>query len=413
MEEKNMTHKAHLLRSGLALALVMMLALVLGGLRAAPVGAATEATSWLPASSLSDGSRQAIYPDVVVDSNDVAHVVYSDTPDFSSSSRVIYVNNRGGSWSAPKVLFKDVKFADRPRISTKSANGKIYIGVVMKGRNGDAFSTRIYYRHSVDGGASWRAQQIVTNVPSYEPALVLDNNGKPHVIFSKAEPDGQFQVYYTTNPGTGWTAPVKLSNLNTTYNNYPAVGYTLQNGVLTLHVLFMGQNGGELTKTVFYTRKIGAAPWTNPVVRQGSAANFPDLVTDRGSKVYATWQSYTDQLNYEAFYSESLDNGTTWSSPTVVGTNGGSLDARPAIGRKSGGALELLFDTNYQSTDQRADMYHRNRGANETSWSGFSPVFRAGGQSLETEVAGGPYTFVAVWHDSSINNAYRIFVSKR
>jgi hypothetical protein len=406
-------HKVTLPRNSFALALVMMLALVLGGLRATPAGAAPEATKWSQANSLTTGSQQAVYPDVVIDTNDVAHVVYTETPDFSSSARVMYVNNRGGNWSTPKSLFSGVTLAERPRISTKTANGRIYLGVVMKGRTGDIYSSRIYYRHSLDAGQSWKAQQTVTNVASYEPALVLDNNGKPHVTFSKVEGDGQFEVYYTAKTGSSWTAPVLLSTVDATYSNYSTIGYTYQNGVLSLHVLFMGQNGGELAKTVYYTRKVGGAGWTAPLVRQGSAGNYPDVITDRVSRVYATWQSYTNELYYEAFYSESLDNGANWTPPAVTGTGGGSLDARPAIGRKSGGALELLFDSNYQASDQRGDIYGRSRGATSTSWSGFSPVFRAAGQSLEVEVAGGPNRFFAVWHDSSINNVYRIFVSSR
>ena len=48
----------------------------------------------------------------MIDSQNVTHIVYTQTPDFNTSRIVRYINNRGGSWSAPVTLSAPGLFAD-------------------------------------------------------------------------------------------------------------------------------------------------------------------------------------------------------------------------------------------------------------------------------------------------------------
>ena len=89
------------------------------------------ADGWSSAQQLTNDDI-AIYPDIVIDSQNVTHIVYSQTPDFNSSEVVQYINNRGGSWSDPVTLSAPGLFAEFARLSTLTLNDKVYLALVFK-----------------------------------------------------------------------------------------------------------------------------------------------------------------------------------------------------------------------------------------------------------------------------------------
>ena len=102
----------------------------------------------------------------MIDSQNVTHIVYTQTPDFNTSRIVRYINNRGGSWSAPVTLSAPV-YLPIGRLSTVTLNGKVYLALVFKAKIGNNVNSRIYYRLSTDGGVSWGAQEQISNVTSF------------------------------------------------------------------------------------------------------------------------------------------------------------------------------------------------------------------------------------------------------
>src|SRR4051812_38099903 len=96
-------------------ALLLVAALVAGGLAASAPQVARAADGWSSAQRITS-DEIAINPDMVIDSQNVTHIVYTQTPDFNSQRSVRYINNRGGSWSDPVTLSSDDLFADLGRL---------------------------------------------------------------------------------------------------------------------------------------------------------------------------------------------------------------------------------------------------------------------------------------------------------
>src|SRR5262249_18293664 len=150
---------------------------------------------------------------------------------------------------------------------------------------------RIYYRLSTDGGVTWSAQEQISNVTSFEPAVRLDDTGQPHVVFSH-QAGSALDMAYITKVNGSWAAPVLLNTSRKAFNRDTSIGYTRANGTLTLHVVFMGgKNGDQANKRIYSVRKVGGGAWEAPRLRQSnSGGGFPKLVTDFQSKVYGDWQ---------------------------------------------------------------------------------------------------------------------------
>ncbi len=127
------------------LALLLIATLLASGLARPMPHVAHAADGWTSAQRLTN-DKIALFPDIVVDSQNVTHIVYTQTPDFNTSRIVRYINNRGGSWSAPVTLSAPGLFADLGRLSTVTLNGKVYLALVFKAKTGNNSTSRIYCR---------------------------------------------------------------------------------------------------------------------------------------------------------------------------------------------------------------------------------------------------------------------------
>ncbi|MBA3469915.1 MAG: hypothetical protein H0T53_09750 [Herpetosiphonaceae bacterium] len=384
------------------------------------MNSARAAGTWGAAFALTPADRGAIFPDIAVDSTGVIHVVYVETSTDLNGARIIaYTNNKSGSFSASRSLSAPLNFASDPNISVTTLNGvpKVHVTYSARTDAGSNLTTHIYYAVSTNGGTNWAAgASIAPSVVGYTPSIHVDPTGVAHIVFGGYEGlnGGQpiINIYYGTNTTGGWVVQkIASRDDGNSYNSFPAINSTYINNVITLHVMFMGQihNGGEFGKWVYSMRKVGAGSWTAPSVRGTTAANFPKLTT-LGNTVHATWQGSTGGTDIEPFYAVSADNGASWSTPVSRGTNTAPQGSRPDIARAADNSLMIVWDEGFQSTDSKTDIWS-NYSPNGVSWIGATPVYKATGFSLESEVAGSCENYHAVWHDSA-TGVYRIFFNQ-
>jgi hypothetical protein len=393
-----------------ALAGLLIAILVASGLAGADLRVAQAADGWTTAQRLTN-NQIGLFPDIVIDSQNVTHVVYTQTPDFNTSRIVRYMNNRGGNWSAPFTLSAPGLFADLGRLSTVTLSGKVYLAAVYKAKTGNNVTSRIYYRLSSDGGATWGPQERITNAASYEPAIRLDDTGQPHVLFTY-QPGSALDMAYSTRVNGAWTAPQVLNTGATAFNRDPSISYTRANGTLTLHAVFMGgKNGDESNKRIYSVRKVGAGPWEAPRQRQSnSGGGFPELVTDFQSKVYGVWQVNSSSYFYEPYFSRSLDNGTNWSTPEVVGSKSADIGEVPAIARTPSGKIAVLWEDQYRTSDNKRDVFARISEDDGAHWSGVKNISPSSGYSRNVAASANESGFQAVWHDER-RGSYQIYFS--
>ena len=384
-----------------------------------PTGAAS---TWGGATPLTATGRNSLVPDIIVDSNGVIHVVYSEADlDFGVNRQILYSNNASGSFSTLRVISGNVTGnAGQPRIATALIGGVTRVYVTFEARiNPNSNDTsRIWSVVSNNAGANFGAPvDISPGLRSFAPAITVEPNGTQHVVFGyypgDAEGGAVINVYYTTNSGSGWTTPVFLASRQpgASYNSFAAIGHTVINNVTTLHVLFMGQlhGQGELGKAVFSMRKVGNDGWTQPQLRQDGGSNFPKISVN-GSIIYATWQNAGGGSNFEPIQTVSTDNGVNWSAPTSRGNGAGDVSARPDIAAAGDGSVMMVWDDISGASDSRPDIWSA-YSPNGSAWNGAVRIFRAPGFSVEVEVAGSCSNFHAVWHDNP-DGAYRIYYAQ-
>lgn len=385
--------------------------LVLSSIMIAQAPLAHAGGGWSGAQRLT--SSQSVYPDIVIDSQGVQHIVYTES-DFVSRYIVRYINNRSGQWSDPVTLSPSGFRAELPRLSTITIQGRVYLALVYKARLGNNANSRIYYQLSTDGGVTWGSPEQITSSTSFEPAVVLDPSGQPHVAFSQGPGDTLNLAYITKVNGT-WTSPVTLSSSSTSFNRDTTIGYTVANGQLTLHVIYMGRIGtDENGKQIYYTRKIGSGGWSAPIQRQSiGGGGYPKLVTDHSSSIYGAWQmgrADVGAYGVEIYTEQSADNGTTWTSARAVGSLNKYIAQTPAIARTPGGALAVAWEDGTSSSDDTRDIEARVSTDNGATWSGVQNVSPADGLSRNPAMDGDSAGFKLVWHDVRTTK-YQIYYS--
>ncbi len=186
------------------------------------------------------------------------------------------------------------------------------------------------------------------------------------------------------------------------YQNQPAISAFSKAAGPTLLVLFMGVTGGQADKSVYSTRRVNGGAFSVPEVRYHGSAEYPDLATSATGTVAATWHGWTQEFNYEPYFSVSRDGGSTWTAPEPRGPRDPSLGTRPAVARNSTGVIALFWDDDYRAPPiNKSDILARVSLDDGASWSDIFEIFRGVDFSREVEVAAGSQLFRAVWHDGA------------
>jgi hypothetical protein len=149
-------------------------------------------STWSKDQRLTWTSGWSGYPAIAVDSSAGIHAVWSDeTP---GNSEVYYKNSidGGASWSISQRLTWNSGISQVPDIAVHTS-GALHI-VWWDSTPGNA---EISYRKSTDGGAAWTTITRLTwsAGSSYGPAVAGDYLGNLHMVWYDNSP-GNYEIYY-------------------------------------------------------------------------------------------------------------------------------------------------------------------------------------------------------------------------
>ena len=261
-------------------------------------------------------------PAIVSDSNGNVHIVWMDGGFGSPTTPLLHSFWNGDVWSSPTTIVSG-SYNELPSLAADQ-NGNVYL--TWNGEAGpDAF--QIYY--SKYNGASWSSPVAISSGNSgdnaWDSQITVDSSGNPHVAYnfmSSASPEDVYDIYYTKWNGSGWTAPIILSQTNT-FNLYPSI---TADSVGKVHVVWKRTQLPAPYSFEFLHRVWNGSTWSGTTSISGLVSgvneSHPEITTDKNNNAHVVWQEGNGYITrgtpFKIMYSKW--DGASWSSPFTVTT---------------------------------------------------------------------------------------------
>jgi len=175
--------------------------------------------SWSAPQQLTDYPYDDVTPSLIEVSGEVWIVFRSYGLSYNADIWYVKTNDGGATWSTPIQLtsYSGREFTPSAMVDS---TGKIWVAWCRELVSGNE---NIYYKTSIDKGASWSPDQELTTHPNDEghPSIIEDVSGTIFVFYALDE-GTVVNIYYRTTADSGntWSAP-DLLTINTCNDGVP------------------------------------------------------------------------------------------------------------------------------------------------------------------------------------------------
>ncbi len=277
-----------------------------------------------PNQNVDDGSTNSRSPDIGVDGNDYLHIVWSDDRTNYFGIHYSKSTDEGLVWSSSMRIDSGVFGANArsPSVAIDKTGGafddRVYVVWQESSTSG---GVHIFATHSVNSGSTWttpiRIDTAVQDVSCLEPDVSVDSSGNVYVAWYDTRVTSYYHVFVSksTDGGLSFGTEVQVSSQDA-MNTYPSLT-TVGDKVF---VSWREQDLRFITLWIAGSDDYGST-WIPHVVFAGpidSISRFFDVTADVSGVLHAVWyyRSPTDQK--EISYSNSNDEGLSWSTPVKV-----------------------------------------------------------------------------------------------
>jgi len=171
--------------------------------------------SWEPPRQLTDYPGSDDIPSLIEVSGEVWIVFHSYGLSYNDDIWYVKTDDGGATWSTPIQLtsYSGREFTPSAMVDS---TGKIWVVWCRELTSGNE---NLYYKTSIDEGASWSSDQELTIHPNDEghPSTVEDAHGKIFIFYQSATPDIWYKT--TTDGGSTWSDYQQLTD--DTYGDGP------------------------------------------------------------------------------------------------------------------------------------------------------------------------------------------------
>ncbi len=240
--------------------------------------------------------------------------------------------DNGANWSLPTPV--NANAAADPDDELDPAVGTDGQGHwIAAWRTGDANSSSttafdIVYTRSIDNGANWTSPLPLSGNLAFDsiPRMATDGQGHWVVVWAAA---GRCIYVRSIDNGENWSAPALLSTNGSALSNEIQPDVSADGGG---HWVALWSSNDTLGGAVGANRKIlvarsvdHGASWSGPAPLSTPAApefdSQPSLTTDRQGNWAAVWHRANKTAGKtDVIVARSIDEGATWSSPSVLDT---------------------------------------------------------------------------------------------
>lgn len=360
------------------------------------------AQTWDSPNRLTWNSGFSVLPVVAVDFHDMVYVVWVDSAPGVDEIYFKRSIDQGASWGAMKRLTWNTTYSDSPYLAI--GPGKT-LNVVWTEYIGSSSSGDIFYKNSLDSGNTWSPTQRLTwsSDDSRYPAASVDSSGNLYVSWREDISGNNMEIYLkkSTNSGTNWGA-IKRLTWNSGDSASPQIATDSSNNV---HIVWNDNSSGNYE--IMYKKSTnGGANWSasQRLTWNTGHSTLPFIAAGSGSIIYIVWNDNVSG-NHEIYFKKSTNSGNNWSSPGRLTWNSGDSSA-PVITVDSSGNLHLVWE---DQTPGKCEIFYKKSTNTGTSWSAVQRLTWNSGWSEVPFAAVDSTGYVHVlWHDNT-PGGYEIF----
>ncbi|MFL5801745.1 MAG: sialidase family protein [Roseiflexaceae bacterium] len=385
----------------------LMLAALLVVALAVPTSAAPPAqtipggsVNWSATPQIITSATRHNFPWVTVDSNDKTHVVFiTGVPNVSWDIR--YINNVSGAFNDPGVLIDTIMSSPAiPSAIIIAGPGGVLHLLYTRTKTDD----QLYYRQSINNGATWSARQMIsTGGKSAAPNMAIDPAGNAHIVWINNQCGTNYNVFYRERLANGSLSGIsKPKDDCNTYQNRPAI--TFANG--KPQIVF--QHGSSPVGELYYAHLEGSQWVSQNITNSSFNSQNPAFASDGGNNLFVAWDENVNNNNHEIFFKASFDGGATWSADNRL-TNNVGISTYPYVGwsTTSHRAYIVWHDENSAVGASEEIWLREFDPASKVTSSAFQVSNNTGASTLP-KVGFGPSRADVVWQDNT-TSSYQIY----
>jgi len=317
------------------------------------------------------------------------YVVWDDSQSGNSEIYFRKSADSGATWGAAKRL---TYTTSKSLVPTVAADGAI---VYVAWHDSAPGHDEIFFRKSLDGGATWQSAKRITNnaAGSVCPKLAVDGSKVYLVWYGSAT--GNIEIYFakSLDGGATWKAAKRLTD-NEGKSYVPDIAVAGAN----IYVVWYDDTPGN--NEIYFKRSTdGGETWEGAKrLTSNPGASQAPAIAANGSKVYVVWLDDTTG-NKEIYLRKSADGGATWKTPKKL-TNNVADSEDPAIA-VIGEQVYLTFD---DYTPGNWDIYFKQSVDGGTSWTASQNLTNTAGGSAWPRIAATAANIFIVYCDETPGN---------
>jgi hypothetical protein len=222
-------------------------------------------------------------------------------------------------WTPPVVVFRTDGYATRPRLVADSAGDLHLFFFLREASESDAGTTTMIMYSRLHDGVWSPPVDVLVGAGTNSPSVTVDQKGYLHVVWEGGtRGELAYSRAHVSEAGSarGWSRTRLLSEPNTFDSDIQAE----DDG--SLRLVYSTKSGN-----VWYQKSIdGGMSWSTPAVvavpeTSGCTTNNPRVAVDSAGAIHVVWTELQLPSGWPpcgAFYSDSLDEARTWSTPARI-----------------------------------------------------------------------------------------------